>query len=415
MGAKPREHCTIQHSSFSIPHSTLKMDISIFLEPVSEKCFGKAYRPGKQTLGETMNIYRNEDAFPDLEGVDLAIIGVKEERGAVDNKGCADGVDYIRKALYPLFNHWPQLHIVDLGNIRIGKELNDTYFAVNQVLTELLKNKIVPIIIGAGQDLTYTMYQVYEPTGKLINIAAVDPMFDIGNDQEALNSHSYLSHIILHQPNFLFNFTNIGYQSYYVDTENIELMKQLLFDAYRLGSIRQNMELTEPLIRNANLLSFDISAVRAADAPGVKNASPNGFNGEEACRMTRYAGLSYKLSSIGFFEYNPHYDINSRTANLIAEMIWYFIEGFSSRQDDIPTYGSNDFKRYIVQIGENQNDVVFLCHKITGKWWMDMSFLQNDDKRYERHHFIPCSKEDYDQAMRNELPDKWWQFYQKLM
>jgi arginase family enzyme len=391
------------------------MDISIFLEPVAEKCFSKAYRPGKKTLGETMNMYRNEDDFPDLEGVDLAIIGVKEERGAVDNKGCADGVDYIRKALYPLFNHWTQLHIVDLGNIRIGKELNDTYYAVNQVLTELMKNKTVPIIIGAGQDLTYTMYQVYEPTGKLINIAAVDPMFDIGNDKEALNSHSYLSHIILHQPNFLFNFTNIGYQSYYVDTENIDLMKQLLFDAYRLGVIRKNIEQTEPLIRNANLLSFDISAVRASDAPGVKNASPNGFNGEEACQMTRYAGLSYKLSSIGFFEYNPHYDINSRTANLIAEMIWYFIEGFAGRQDDIPTFGSNDYKRYIVQIGENQNDVVFLCHKITGKWWMDMSFLQNADQRYERHHFIPCSKEDYDQAMRNELPDKWWQFYQKLM
>ena len=48
------------------------MDISIFLEPVAEKCFGKAYRPGKKTLGETINIYRNEDDFPDLEGVDLA-------------------------------------------------------------------------------------------------------------------------------------------------------------------------------------------------------------------------------------------------------------------------------------------------------------------------------------------------------
>ena len=365
-------------------------------------------------MGETITIYRSEDEFPNLEDANLAIIGVKEERGAVDNKGCADGVDYIRKALYPLFDHWPQLRILDLGNVRIGKELNDTYFAVNQVLTELLKNKIVPIIIGAGQDLTYTMYQVYEPTGKLINIAAVDPMFDIGNDKEVLNSHSYLSHIILHQPNFLFNFTNIGYQSYYVDTENIELMKQLLFDAYRLGNVKQNIELTEPLIRNANLLSFDVSAIRAADAPGVKNASPNGFNGEEACRMTRYAGLSYKLSSIGFFEYNPHYDINSRTANLIAEMIWYFIEGYANRQDDIPTMESSDFRRYNVQIGDNQ-DVVFLCHKISGKWWMDMSFLQKADQRYERHHFIPCSKEDYDQAMRNELPDKWWQFYQKLM
>ena len=390
------------------------MDINLFLDPVPEKCFSEPFRPGKNTLGETITVYRSADEFPNLEGVDLALIGVKEERGAIDNKGCADGIDHIRKALYTLFDHWPQLNIVDMGNVKIGKEPNDTYFAFNQVLTELMKHKIVPIVIGAGQDLTYTMYQVYEPTGKLINITAVDALFDIGNDQDPLSSQSYLSHIILHQPNFLFNFTNIGYQSYYVDAENIELMKQLLFDAYRLGSVKSNIELTEPLIRNANLLSFDISSVRAADAPGVKNASPNGFNGEEACRMARYAGLSYKLSSIGFFEYNPHYDINSRTANLIVEMIWYFIEGFSNRQDDSPTVDSTDFMRYNVQIGDNQ-DIVFLCHKITGKWWMDLSFLHSDDKRFERHHYIPCSKEDYDQAMHNELPDKWWQFYQKLM
>ena len=390
------------------------MDITPFLEPVPAKCFSEGFRPGKKTLGETLAIYRSEEAFPNLEGVQLAIVGIKEERGAVDNRGCADGVDLIRKALYPLFNHWPQLNIIDIGNVKLGKETNDTYYAFNQVLTELLKNNIIPIVIGAGQDLTYTMYQVYEPTGKLINIASVDPMFDIGNDKEGLNSHSYLSHIILHQPNFLFNFTNIGYQSYYVDTENLDLMKQLLFETYRLGEMKANIELTEPLIRNANLLSFDIAAVRAADAPGVHNASPNGFNGEEACRMTRYAGMSYKLSSIGFFEYNPHYDINSRTANLIAEMIWYFIEGFSSRQDDIPTSESNDFTRYNVQIGDS-HDVVFLCHKITGKWWMDIMLHSPLDGTHERHHFIPCAKEDYDQAMRNELPDKWWHFYQKIM
>ena len=391
------------------------MEISMFLEPVSEKCFTETTRPGKNTFGETISIYRKEDDFPDLENAQLALLGIKEERGAVDNHGCADGIDYVRKAFYQLFNHWDDMKIVDLGDIRIGNEISDTYYAVNQVLAELMKNHVVPIIIGASQDMTYPMYQVYEPTGRLVNIAAIDPLFDIGNDNEQLNSHSYLSHIILHQPNFLFNFTNIGYQSYYVDNESIELMKQLLFDIYRLGSMKQNIELTEPLIRNTNILSIDMGAMRAADAPGVKNASPNGFNGEEACRMTRYAGLSFKLSSIGFFEYNPHYDINSRTANLIAEMIWYFIDGFSSRQDDIPTLESTDFVRYNVQIGEGQENLVFLCHKISGKWWMDMSFMKADDKRFERHHFIPCSKEDYDQAMRNELPDKWWQFYQKLM
>ena len=391
------------------------MEISMFLEPVSEKCFAETMRPGKNTFGETISIYRKEDDFPDLENVQLALLGIKEERGAIDNHGCCDGIDYIRKAFYQLFNHWGDLKIVDLGDIKTGNEIGDTYYAVNQVLTELMKNHIVPIIIGASQDMTYPMYQVYEPMGRLVNITAIDPLFDIGNDNEQLNSHSYLSHIILHQPNFLFNFTNIGYQSYYVDNESIELMKQLLFDSYRLGSMKQNIELTEPLIRNANILSIDMAAIRAADAPGVKNASPNGFNGEEACRMTRYAGLSFKLSSIGFFEYNPHYDINSRTANLIAEMIWYFIDGFSSRQDDIPTLESTDFIRYNVQIGEGQENLIFLCHKISGKWWMDMSFMKADDKRFERHHFIPCSKEDYDQAMRNELPDKWWQFYQKLM
>ena len=391
------------------------MDISIFLEPVPDKCFVETHNPGNNTFGETLVIHRENEDFPEPKGFQMAIVGVKEERGAVDNRGCADGADHIRKAFYQLFNHWLDIPIVDLGNIKTGQEISDTYYALNQVLTELLKEHVIPIVIGGSQDMTYTMYQVYEPTGKLVNIAAIDPLFDLGNDNEGLNSHSYLSHIILHQPNFLFNFTNIGYQSYYVDKESVDLMKQLLFDSYRLGMLRPKIDLTEPLIRNANILSVDMAAFRAGDAPGVKNASPNGFNGEDGCKMTRYAGLNFKLSSIGFFEYNPHYDINSRTANLIAEMIWYFIDGFSLRQDDLPTTDSTDFKRYNVQIGEGEENVIFLCHKITGKWWIDMSFMHADDPRYERHHFIPCSKEDYDQAMNNELPDKWWQFYQKLM
>ena len=391
------------------------MDISMFLEPVPGKCFAPILRPGNNTFGETLTIFRDEEDFPELEGFQLALVGVKEERGAVDNRGCADGADHIRRAFYQLFNHWEDIKIADLGNIKAGQEISDTYYALNQVLTELMKHHVLPMVIGGSQDMTYPMYQVYEPTGKLVNITAIDPLFDLGNDNEGLNAHSYLSHIILHQPNYLFNFTNLGYQTYYVDKENIDLMKQLLFDTYRLGILKPHIEETEPMIRNANILSIDMAAFRAADAPGVKNASPNGFNGDDACRMTRYAGLNYKLTSVGIFEYNPHYDINGRTANLIAEMIWYFIEGYSSRQDDLPTADSSDFKRYNVQIGEGEENVIFLCHKVTGKWWIDMSFMHADDPRYERHHYIPCSRVDYDQAMNNELPDKWWQFYQKLM
>ena len=380
------------------------MEIGAFLNPVKEEVIKNSHLTHKKQIGNTITIFKNEEDFPDLEGFQVAILGVEEERNAVDNEGCKDAPDAIRHALYPLFNHWPDLKIVDLGNVKSGLRVEDTYYALSEVFLTLLKYHIVPIIIGGSQDLTYPIYKVYENTGKLVNITAIDPRFDIGEDDESLNSQSYLSHIILHQPNYLFNYTNIGYQTYYIDNDNISLMKQLLFDIYRLGTIKNRPELTEPLLRNADIITIDAAAFCASDMPGLKHGSPNGLSGEDGCKMTRYAGMNNKLTSIGFFNYNPKYDINYQSANNLAEMVWYFLEGFSLRQNDYPTAENRDeFTRYIVHL-EDYDDIIFLNHKTTGKWWMEIS-----------EHFIPCSKIDYDMAMRNELPDRWWQFYQKLM
>lgn len=397
------------------PLTALKMmimDIEMYLDPVSRK-----YVQGEKivdgTLGKTVSIYSEGSNFPDLEGAHIAIFGVSEDRGSSDNIGCADAPNAIRHAFYQLFDHHEEIKIVDIGNIKPGQDLSDTYFAVNQVMMALFKNKTLPIMLGGSQDLTYAMYKVYEHTGQLVNIVAIDPMFDLGDDAEEINSHSYLSHVIMHKPSYLFNYTNIGYQTYYVSKKSVELMKQLLFDSYRLGSMKANMELTEPLIRNGNILSIDMSAFRAADAPGVTNPSPNGFNGEDACRMTRYAGLSCKLSSLGVFEYNPHCDVNGQTAGLIAQMLWYFIDGFSARTNDFPTTENREmFRHFYVQVSDIEEELEFLCHKMNGKWWMSFA-LPNTEK--PQKHYIPCSKEDYQQAMNDELPDHWWQFYQKLM
>jgi hypothetical protein len=182
-------------------------------------------------------------------------------------------------------------------------------------------------------------------------------------------------------------------------------MKQLLFDTYRLGTIKNRPELAEPLLRSADIITVDAAAFCASDMPGVKHSSPNGLGSEDGCKMTRYAGMNTKLTSIGFFNYNPKYDVNYLSANNLAEMIWYFFEGFSLRQNDYPTAENRDeFTRYIVRL-ENYDDIIFLCHKTSGKWWMELS----------DNHYIPCSEADYAMAMRNELPDRWWQFYQKLM
>lgn len=391
------------------------MEINVFLNPIRQDFLDSCNLHHSQQIGNSISIYKDDNIFPNLEDFQLAIIGVEEERNSFDNKGCKDAPNVIRKTLYQLFNHWNNVKIVDLGNIKCGFDIEDTYFALNKVFSTLFKYHIVPIIIGGSQDLTYPIYQVYENTGKLVNITSIDSRFDIGQDNDDLSSNSYLSHIILHQPNFLFNFTNIGYQNYYVDNQSINLMKELLFDVHRIGNIKNNIELTEPLIRNADILTIDVSAFRASDAPGVKYNSPNGFSSEDGCKMTRYAGLNNKLTSIGFFEYNPSYDINNVTANSLSQMIWYFIEGYSCRINDFPAHNSHDFKRFIVQFENIEDDIIFLCHKTTGKWWIDLSFKSKDREKYERHHYIPCSREDYELTLENELPDRWWQFYQKLM
>jgi hypothetical protein len=224
-----------------------------------------------------------------------------------------------------------------------------------------------------------------------------------------------MSHIIMQQPNYLFNYTNIGFQTYFVDQQAITLMKNLYFDTYRLGNVRANMEEVEPMVRNADMISVDMGCIRASDAPGNANASPNGFYGEEICQIMRYAGLSDKLSSIGIYEINPRLDRQSQTAQLAGQMIWYFIDGFYSRMGDFPPDKKKDMVKFTVSLKDFKDEVIFYHSNKSERWWMEVPIRAKQRERYERHHLVPCSYQDYQVACQNALPDRWWQTYQKLM
>jgi len=391
------------------------IDVSLFLEPVEIENIRFKTSAGQNQLANSLIIYSEQHKFPAVDGVSVAIIGVAEERNALDNTGCMHAPAYVRQALYPLFDHWPNLLIADLGDIRAGNSIDDTYFALSQVVEALISQNIIPLVIGGSNDLVYSLYQAYENQGRLVNILAIDPLFDIGQDENEFHSKAYLSRIIMQQPNYLFNFTNIGYQNYYVDAKAVELMKNLLFDVWRLGFIRSNMEEAEPVIRSADMVSFDIGAVRGCDAPANGLVNPNGFTGEEACCLARYAGMNEKLSCFGLFEINPAYDTHELTAKLAAQMIWYFLDGVANRIPDTPKHHDTRFAQYIVRVEGQEEELIFLKSKKTGRWWMDMSMGQQHQEKYKRQYFVPCSKKDYESALNDELPDRWWQFYQKLM
>lgn len=392
------------------------MDLSIYFEPAQVEMYPDSQALPEKRIGDLIRRYEAGKEIPELDSYDIAIIGVQEERNSSFNEGCATAPDFVREKLYYLYQGNPRLRLLDLGNIKPGNEVSDTYFALSAVISSLVESKIIPIIIGGSQDLTFAQYKAYEELGQIINITAVDSGFDLGNAEERFDSHSYLSKIILQQPNYLFNYTNIGYQTYFVDYNAWQLMQELHFDTYRLGFVRQDLKETEPLLRNADLLSFDISAIRQSDAPGNKNASPNGFYGEEACQIGRYAGMSDKISSIGFYEVNPDRDNNGQTAHLTAQMIWYFIEGFYNRKDDIPARDQGKYIRYIVPLEAYDQNIEFYKSRKSDRWWMLLPSSPLVNSGFKRNVWLPCSYEDYMMAARdNEIPEKWWQTYQKLV
>ncbi|MCC6691178.1 MAG: formimidoylglutamase [Bacteroidia bacterium] len=394
------------------------MDIKDFFSPIDLSLFNDGEPHPKNALGYTIQIFSNENNFPELENVQLAILGVEDDRNAVNNQGCGQASTYIREYLYKLNNH--QLNspvkakIVDLGNIRQGHTVDDTYFAVSSACAQLISQKIIPIIIGGGNDIAFAQYQAYEKLSQTINMVSVDQNFDLGDADETLNSKTYLGKIILQQPNYLFNYSNIGYQTYFIDSKELDLMSKLFFDVYRLGQVQAKIEEVEPVIRNADMMIFDISSIRQSDAPGCYTTTPNGFYGEEACQITRYAGMSDKLTSIGIYEINPKKDKGGQTCHLAAQMIWYFMEGFCNRKHDFPFKSGTDYTKYRVVIKDSQHELVFYKSNKSDRWWMEVPYPPDKRLKFERHYWVPCSYDEYKEACNDEMPDRWWQTFQKL-
>jgi arginase family enzyme len=358
--------------------------------------------------------YTSESDFPELEGVDMAIVGVCEDRRAYTNIGCALAPNKVRDYLYSLYPGSFKPRIADLGNIEAGHDIDDTYYALKSTVDYLVRKNIVPIIIGGSQDLTYAQFLGYEKLEQTINVVTVDAAFDLGNHDEETTNTAYLGKIILHQPNFLFNYSNIGYQTYLVDHTSLGMMNKLYFDTYRLGQVRDAIEEAEPIIRHADMLSFDISAIKHSDAPAHSLAQPNGFYSEEACQMMRYAGMNDKLTSVGIYEINPEYDTQGKTSNLAAQMIWCFMDGFYSRKQDFPSRTNPDYVKFHVVLQDEKYEINFFKSKKTNRWWMEIPYPPSKGLKFERHTLLPCSYKDYELAVNNEIPDRWWQTYQKL-
>ena len=278
---------------------------------------------------------------------------------------------------------------------------------------ECEQRNLFTLIIGGGQDLTLSQYRSCVELGKLSNMVCFDSRFDIDHNQSGVASLTYLSEIIKIQPNVLFNFTNLGYQTYLNNQDSIKLLDKLYFDAYRLGEIRQNIEEVEPSLRNADFVSFDMGCVRISDNPSVISGSPNGFTSEEACQIMRYAGISGRLKSLGIFNYVRSKDTNFQSEKLIAQMIWCFFEGFFHKMKRFKP-NDDDMVKYHISLRDGEFNTCFYKNKKLDKWWVEIPLINLKSQIPNENYFIPCSYNDYKTAVKGEIPERWWKAFQKM-
>jgi arginase family enzyme len=376
-----------------------------FLEPLDDELLEYIDGLSLQSLGKKVTFHTPEE-FPNLEKAKIAIIGVLENRGIAERKDHVH-LNYIRKQFYSLYpGNW-DAGIIDIGNIPEGNDVNDTYFALKSLSAELIKNKIIPIVIGGSQDLTYAMYRAYDQLEQMVNLVCIDNKFDFGKENEEISAGSYLTRIIVDEPNNLFNYSNIGYQTYFNPQEEIDLIEKLFFDAYRLGEVCSNPAISEPVFRDADLVSIDMTSVKSSVSGNLVNFMPNGFNGKEICTLARYAGISDKVSSLGIFNHN-----NSKQESvLISQVMWYFIEGIHYRSNEYPFGSKDNYVKYIVPMeGE---ELIFYKSDKTERWWIEIPFISGANNKLKRSTLLPCIHEDYVGACNNELPERWWKAQRK--
>ncbi len=385
-------------------------DISIYFKPVKQN---DTFQDG--LIGNTIQVHENDESFPSIKKGGIAICYVPEFRGDSNFNYEDLPSGNFRSQLYELNigMDW-KIPIYDLGDILPGKSIEDTYFALSNVIEELVKHKVIPVVIGGSQDLTVSMYNGYDKLEQLINLCCVDYKLDLGSPENKLTSDGFISQILMKRPCNLFNLANIGLQAPLASRSEYGLFEKLYFDICRLGEYNADFRKAEPHLRNSDILSIDFSSIRASELNHPHFKSPNGFYADQICQIAKYAGISDKLTSFGIFNFLPEKDAGAAT-NLIAQLIWYFMDGVSQRRGDFPIGSKKDYLKFTVHLEAYKDDLVFYKSNKSDRWWMEVPIPGKHGSKFARHQLVPCDYQDYENAMQNEMPDLWWKTYQKFV
>ncbi len=342
--------------------------------------------------------------MPDFNLADVVIIGVQEDRNAINNEGTKFAPDQIRQSFYQLFpGNW-DLNIVDLGNLITTESPAKTIELLTEVI-KLIPKDIAVIILGGSQDLSLAVTNYLDKNNNLYNLSVIDAVIDSSLTDAELDNENYLSLLLQKEESQLQHLSLLGVQTYYNHPSKFEIFDKLYLDYYKLGELQEDILEFEPEIRQANFVSIDMRSIRYAEMPAHKQGKPNGLNGLDICKISRLAGIAVHNRFLGIFEYNPVWDKHKTGRELAAQMLWYYLEGKNTFQDDFPYIGVKELLKFYVE--NNLLKSIFYKNPKTNRWWLTLPELSNEI-------LFPCTEKDYQMAINGHITPRVYKILDKI-
>ncbi|WP_430816998.1 arginase family protein [Carboxylicivirga sp. RSCT41] len=339
------------------------------------------------------------------DDIDIAIIGISDSRNS-SHKGCDKAPDSTRGHLYGLRNLSKSLKIVDMGNL-LGKTIDDRYKALEEIICKLLEFEVLTLIIGGSQDYTIPMTRGFNKHKSSYNLAIVDSKIDWLTTEQDYSASNFLG-LLCNNEYAPDDLSIVSAQKYLYSAAQEKQFKNNSFEILRLGQIRQlGHRLMEPRMRDADVLSVDMTCVRQCDQPAHFIAMPNGLSGEELCQCLWYAGQSDRMKVFGIFELDTQLDTKQQGIVLKAQSIWHILEGIALRYNDYPVKELDTYRQFIVYLEDYELEIKFYNNPDNDRWWVE---IPGEKDMVE---VIACDRTDFDAASANEIPEKWFRHIQK--
>lgn len=378
------------------------MELIHLFKPVNIKPYAVPGLPPSERVAVSVTKLHELKDEP-LNHFNVAILGIDEGANSPNNNGCALGPNFIRTYLFGLKKNSRSLQILDLGNA-LGNSINDKFIAVQTAVEFFAQYNIPVLVLGGSQDFSVPIVKGLAEKQQSLNLTFIDAVIDSCDDADDFSSQNYLKPLLPNSLESVNNISFLGLQKYFMSEHQIAMTENKWCNHLRLGELRDgHIKETEPFIREADFVSFDVAAIRHSDMPSQSFPMANGFSAFEACQMAWYAGMSDQNKVFGLFEVNPEKDPSHAGLSLAAQIVWFYLEGIAFRVNDYPCRAIDTYKIYHIDLQQTNMSLRFFNNPISSRWWIEIDL---NGTKFVR----ACSERDYLLSSQNEIPDRWWKY-----